>query len=208
MGHSNADGHDHGHGEHVQPYGIANLVTEMLHNFVDGVSLGLSFMASPSAGISAAIAVAVHELPQELGDFMVLRSAGFPVGSLLFWNFIVSLTCVAGVALVHVLGASATEFVQRYLTAFTAGTFLSLSLNMIFPQVSESIRKYHSGAAATRAKALCCLLGVLAVVILVKIGGLESEAHGHDHSHGGHDHGHGGYDHGHKHSHSDHIPEL
>ncbi|CAE8607440.1 unnamed protein product [Polarella glacialis] len=183
---------------HVHPYGVANLVTEMLHNFVDGITLGLAWMASTSAGISATIAVAVHELPQELGDFMVLRSAGFPVGRLLFWNFLASLTCVAGVALVHAMGETpASAAVQRYMTAFTAGSFLSLALNMIFPQVSASISKNHSGSNVGYAKLLCCALSALAIFLLVKIGELETDHHDHGSGHGhAHGHGHGGHSHG------------
>eukprot|EP00933_Yihiella_yeosuensis_P034575 TRINITY_DN28054_c0_g1_i1.p1 TRINITY_DN28054_c0_g1~~TRINITY_DN28054_c0_g1_i1.p1 ORF type:complete len:138 (-),score=5.35 TRINITY_DN28054_c0_g1_i1:99-512(-) len=132
---------------------------------------------------------------------MVLRSAGFPVGRLLFWNFLVSLTCMAGVGLVHVLGetAMAVLIVQRYMTAFTAGSFLTLSLNMIFPQVLTSISKHHSSSQARAlAKLLCCALSVLAIYILVRIGDLEDHSH-HDH---GHDHSHGhGHAHGHSHGH-------
>jgi len=203
------DGHGHGHGHgqnadhgddccdsgeggQVEAFGVANLVTEMLHNFVDGISLGLAFAAGAPAGISTAVAVAVHELPQELGDFMVLRFAGFPVGRLLFWNFLVSLTCVGGVAMVHAVGQTASG-VQRYLTAFTGGSFLSLALNMIFPQVSELIRKHNKGMAAVRAKALCGVLGVIAVFVLLKIGELEGHDHEHEHEHEhGHGHSHGG----------------
>merc|ERR1719265_736189 len=94
-------GHSHGGGDHhsssVAAYGYANLLVEMIHNFVDGISIGLSFMAGGPAGVSATIAVAVHELPQELGDFVVLRAAGFSTARLLFFNFIASLTCVGGV---------------------------------------------------------------------------------------------------------------
>jgi len=190
-------GENHDHTDHVQAYGYANLVTEMLHNFVDGVSLGLAFLASGPAGVSTALAVAVHELPQELGDFMVLRSAGFPVGRLLFWNFLVSLTCVGGVALVHAMGeTAAAAAVQKYMTAFTGGSFLSLALNMIFPQVSLSIKTYHgnNSCAAKSAKLFCCVLSVVAVVALLGIGQLEAHAHGHGHEHDHHGHGRG---HGH-----------
>jgi len=194
--------HGHAHdAKQVEAYGYANLVTEMLHNFVDGISIGLAWMAGAPAGISTALAVAVHELPQELGDFMVLRSAGFATGRLLFWNFVVSLTCVGGVGLVQAMGQTATTaIVQKYMTAFTAGSFLSLSLNMIFPQVSASIKTHHAGSpkAAALAKLLCCALGAVAILALVKIGELESHAH-HDH---GHDHGHAhGHGHGHAHAH-------
>lgn len=190
--HSHGDSHGHDHKDKVQAYGYANLVTEMLHNFVDGISLGLAWLSGAPAGLSTALAVAVHELPQELGDFMVLRSAGFPVGRLLLWNFLVSLTCVAGVALVHAMGETAAAAqVQRYLTAFTAGSFLSLALNMIFPQVSSSIRGHHRGDPRSigLARLLCCILGIIAVAAMVKVGELEAHDHGQGH---GHDHDHGG----------------
>jgi len=179
----------HVHEKEVHAYGWANLVTEMMHNFVDGISLGIAWRTGTSSGLSTALAVAVHELPQEIGDFMVLRSAGFPVTKLLCWNFLASLTCLGGVALVHVVGQTelATS-VQRYATAGTAGSFLALSLNMIFPQVSESISKNHSEAAKLRAKTLCVLVAMVAIYALVAIGELEVS-----HEHGSHGHGHHGH---------------
>eukprot|EP00971_Amphidinium_carterae_P199063 3950364-Amphidinium_carterae.2 len=55
----------------------------MLHNFIDGLAIGLAFLESQESGIMISWAVAAHELPQELGDFMVLRSAGYGTISLL-----------------------------------------------------------------------------------------------------------------------------
>eukprot|EP00927_Polykrikos_kofoidii_P054364 TRINITY_DN4878_c0_g1_i2.p1 TRINITY_DN4878_c0_g1~~TRINITY_DN4878_c0_g1_i2.p1 ORF type:complete len:490 (+),score=45.70 TRINITY_DN4878_c0_g1_i2:82-1551(+) len=185
--HTDCHGHSHDDAGKIQPYGVANLVVEMLHNFVDGITIGISWLASPSAGFAASLAVAVHELPQELGDFVVLRSAGFPVAKLLFWNFLASLTCVGGVAMVQFVGKDATVAVQHHLMAFTAGSFLTLALNMISPQIMLSIHKNHTGAAVVRAKVLCVIVGLLATYLLVKIGDLEV-GHGHDH---GHSHGHG-----------------
>lgn len=97
-----------------------------------------------SAGINTTIAVVVHEIPQELGDFMVLKLAGFPVLQLLFMNFLVSLTTIGGVWLSFYIGSTATKSVQKKMIAFTAGTFLSLALNMMLPQVRESIESHHS----------------------------------------------------------------
>lgn len=200
-------GHSHGHSDdlkgQVKAYGIANLVVEMIHNFVDGISIGLSWMAGGPAGLGATIAVAVHELPQELGDFVVLRAAGFSTPRLLFFNFLASLTCVGGVGLAHYIGQEATLPLQRILMAFTAGSFLALALNMIFPQVSESIAKHHTGVGRVYAKLSCLVAAVLAVVILIKVGELES-GHGHDHEGHGHGHAHThGHSHGHHHSHTE-----
>lgn len=192
--------HRHAHGHGVEASGIANLVVEMLHNFVDGIAIGLSFIAGPAAGLEASLAVAAHELPQELGDFMVLRAAGFPVPRLLFWNFVASLTCVLGVAVAQYIGEEASALLQKHLMAFTAGSFLTLALSMIYPQVISSIHKHHSGYSMARAKLLCLSVSVVAIGVLLKLGSMEaghmhghhdhSEAHGHGHS-GHHSHAHG-----------------
>lgn len=181
--------HRHQHGHDIGASGVANLVVEMLHNFVDGITIGLSCLAGPAAGLATALAVAAHELPQELGDFMVLRAAGFAVPRLLFWNFVASLTCILGVAVVHFVGQDATAHLQQHLMAFTAGSFLTLALGMIYPQVLASIHAHHKGAGLARAKLLCLLVSVVAIVVLLKIGSLEEgHAHGH-HEHEGHQHG-------------------
>lgn len=192
--------HQHAHGHDIKAYGVANLVVEMLHNFVDGLTLGLAFLAGTTPGFGATFAVALHELPQELGDFMVLREAGFPLGRLLAWNFAASLTCVAGVAVAHFVGEESTIRVQRYLMAFTAGSFLTLSLNMIIPQVLAVIHSRHEpkSMAAVRAKLLCLAVMCLAAYSLLRLGDLEGHDHGHDHGHehgAGHAHG-GGHAHG------------
>jgi len=183
--------HRHHHSHDIQAYGIANLVVEMLHNFVDGIVIRLSWLGGPAAGLSTTLAVAAHELPQELGDFMVLRAAGFTVPRLLMWNFLASLTCVGGVATAHFVGQGTTEMIQQHLMAFTAGSFLTLSLNMICPQVITTINSHHEGAARARAKVLCLAVGIVAIFVLLKIGELEA-GHGHDHHHG---HGHGEHSH-------------
>jgi len=183
--------HQHQHGHGIEASGIANLIVEMLHNFVDGIAIGLSFLAGPTAGLEATIAVAAHELPQELGDFMVLKAAGFPVAQLLFWNFLASLTCVLGVAVAHAIGQEASSSLQRHLMAFTAGTFLTLALNMIYPQVMASIRAHHQGSRQGLAKLSCIATVFLAIFAMIKVGNLEAgDAHEHGH-HVGHGHSHG-----------------
>ena len=72
----------------IAPFGIANLLVEALHNFGDGLALGVAFSASVEAGLATAVAVAVHELPQELGDCAVLRRAGFSTRGILAANFV------------------------------------------------------------------------------------------------------------------------
>ena len=106
---------------------------ELVHNFVDGIAIGIAWTSSKnsvSAGLNTTIAVIVHEIPQELGDFMVLRLAGFPVRRLLFVNFLVSLSTILGVfcSTWVISSEQTTATVKKTLMALTAGSFLSLSM--------------------------------------------------------------------------------
>jgi zinc and cadmium transporter len=186
----------------VKGYGIANLCVELLHNLVDGFTLGLSWCAGPAAGSSATLAVAVHELPQELGDFLVLRAAGFSTTSLLCWNFIASLSCGLGVVLVFQLEVTRTEAVQKVLFELTGGSFLALSLYMLIPQVKSLIEEHHTSRCAAAAYVWCAVVAAVAVQVVIVIGELEEHSgHGHGHGHGqGHGHhadAHSHHGHGH-----------
>lgn len=176
-------------------FGWANLVVEALHNFVDGVALGVAWLSAPGnlvlnfsfgkllvnrIGLNTAIAIFAHEIPQELGDFQVLKLAGFPVKRLLFYNFLVSLTCILGVAFVVVIQESSAFFVdidiiKKKCMALTAGTFLSLSLYMIFPQMVLSVKKHHPKYQDARiAYSYCAVTAAVAIGIVKYIGELEA----------------------------------
>lgn len=148
----------------VEPFGIANLAVEAVHNFVDGVALGATFSTSKESGFAATLAIAAHELPQELGDFVVLKRAGFRTRTLLLANFAVSLTSFAGVALAEKIGES------EPLLAFTGGSFIALSLHSITPQAVSSMNEHK---ASVFSKLGC-------VAIAVAIAAIFSE-HDHDH---------------------------
>ena len=89
------------------------------------MALQVAWNLNREAGVATTIAVAVHELPQELGDFAVLRRAGFATGPLLAANFVASLTCFGGVALAASPWVASRE---SEMVAFTAGSFLALAL--------------------------------------------------------------------------------
>ena len=75
--------------DHPHPVGTMNLVGDGFHNFLDGALIAGSFIVSVPLGITTTIAVLLHELPQEIGDFGVLIHAGYTKARAIFWNFIV-----------------------------------------------------------------------------------------------------------------------
>ena len=84
--------------------GYLNLVADAVHNFTDGAAVGAAFLAGgPAAGYAKTLAVLAHEVPQEIGDFGVLVSAGFSVFHALRLNFAAAMTAVAGTLVALVL---------------------------------------------------------------------------------------------------------
>jgi zinc and cadmium transporter len=98
------DCEQHGVGAHTTPQekhlratsGTLVLVGDSIHNALDGVLIAGAVLADPHLGLVAALAVAAHEIPQEVGDFAVLLHAGMSRGKALFWNLAVSLTAIIG----------------------------------------------------------------------------------------------------------------
>ena len=108
-GHSHAehldDIHSHNHQEDaIQPFGWLNLVGDALHNLLDGVIIAAAYLIDTAAGIATTVAVALHEIPQELGDFAVLVRSGMPVKKALVLNF--------GSAMFAFIGAIAVLAIQ------------------------------------------------------------------------------------------------
>src|SRR3989344_5473638 len=82
--------------EHVHPFAFMNLIGDAVHNFLDGIIIGVSYLASIPVGIATTIAVVLHEIPQEISDIGVLIHGGFSRGKALWFNFLTSLAAVAG----------------------------------------------------------------------------------------------------------------
>ena len=144
----------------IEPFGVANLLVEGLHNFADGMALQVAWNLRREAGVATTIAVAVHELPQELGYFAVLRRAGFATGPLLAANFVASLTCFGGVALAASPGAASR---QSEMVACTAGAFLARALHSLAPRALATLDEAATsqGRAVRAAWLLVLVFGVV-----------------------------------------------
>lgn len=135
----------HHHHEHENSHDQANrslvIVGDTLHNFIDGLAIGAAFLLSPATGIITTLAVAAHEIPQEIGDFGLLLSKGMRRGQVLIVNFISALATVAGAVLVFGFGGSG-HFPLEVLLALTTGFFIYIAASDIIPSIhqKESVR--------------------------------------------------------------------
>ncbi|MBI3040186.1 MAG: ZIP family metal transporter, partial [Chloroflexi bacterium] len=125
---------------HVHPVGTLNLTGEAMHNFIDGVLIAASYTVSIPIGIATTVAVILHEIPQEIGDFAVLVYAGFPVRRALLYNFLVALTAIAGVIIVLLLG-SLIEGLSIIVLPITAGGFIYMALSDLIPEIQQHCEK-------------------------------------------------------------------
>ena len=88
--------HAHGHGHHLKSAGMFIILGDSLHNFVDGILIAAAFLTDPQLGMVTSLAVAAHEIPQEVGDFAILLSSGYSKAKALFYNVMASLATVVG----------------------------------------------------------------------------------------------------------------
>jgi len=121
----------------VHPVTYLNLIGDGLHNFIDGVVIAASYLVDVHVGIVTTIAVAMHEVPQELGDFAVLVYGGFSKVKALFFNFASAVTAVAGAILGYFF--ILTPEVVTYVLPFAAGNFLYIASSDLVPELHKEV---------------------------------------------------------------------
>jgi zinc and cadmium transporter len=140
--HHEGDGHDHHEGHDAQEAGKSGwmiLVGDGLHNFVDGILIAAAFIANPSVGILTATAIIAHEIPQEIGNFMVLLNAGFSRRRALIFNLICGLLAVVGGLLGYVFLEQAQAMIP-YLLVFASSSFIYIAVSDLMPQMNQRLK--------------------------------------------------------------------
>lgn len=127
----------------VHTYGYMNLLGDGVHNFLDGVIIAAAYGAGFEIGVATTVAVILHEIPQEIGDFGVLLKAGYSEKKALFMNFVSALAAVLGGVVGYVLASQSEVFVQ-FLTPFAAGSFLYIAGTDLLPQLQNEKSKQKS----------------------------------------------------------------
>lgn len=121
---------------HTHPVGAMTLVGDLVHNFLDGIVIGASFLVSIPLGVTVTIAIILHEIPQEIGNFGILLHSGYSKNKALFFNFLVSLSALIGTVLVLLIGSS-VENIVKYIIPITAGGFLYMATVDLIPELKE-----------------------------------------------------------------------
>lgn len=125
--------------EHPHPLAFMNLIGDAFHNFLDGMIIAASWIASPTIGMATTIAVVFHEIPQEISDFGVLVHAGLSRGKAIVFNLLSALTALLGALLALWLdNVSAT--MTPWLVAVTIGGFIYIATADLFPELKKDTR--------------------------------------------------------------------
>jgi zinc transporter ZupT len=114
-----------------------NILGDAVHNFIDGVVIGASYLVSPTLGVSTTIAVLLHEIPQEFGDFGILIHSGLTVRQAVMLNLGSASVAILGTAMSLVAGTVAEEAVTSALIPVTAGGFVYLAAADLIPELQH-----------------------------------------------------------------------
>jgi zinc and cadmium transporter len=139
----------------VHAFTYLNLVGDGFHNFIDGMVITAGFLTSYKLGLVTTLAIVLHEIPQELGDFGVLVFGGFSKRKALFCNFISGLTAMLGAVIAYFVSDFVLGF-SRVLLPLTAGGFIYIATSDLIPQIHKESDLKRSTLAF-----LAFLLGII-----------------------------------------------
>jgi zinc and cadmium transporter len=158
--HHEGDGHDHHHGHDAEEAGQSGwmiLIGDGLHNFVDGVLIAAAFMVDFEVGMFTAIAIVAHEIPQEIGDFIVLINAGFSRMRALLYNMVSgALSVLGGVLGYYFLEKANTA--MPYLLVIASSGFIYIAVSDLIPQMH---RRSHWRESLRQIALIGCGVGLV-----------------------------------------------
>jgi len=139
--HHEGDGHHHHHQfdtEQAGRGGLSVLVGDSIHNFCDGIIIAAAFLADPYLGLVTALAIIAHEIPQEVGDYIVLLNAGFTRRKALLFNALSGLSAVVG-GVVGYLVVGPWEALFPYLLVAASSSFVYVAVADLIPQLQRRL---------------------------------------------------------------------
>ncbi len=127
--------HGHSHGSHKSA-GTFIIIGDGIHNFVDGVLIAAAFLTDVQLGIVTSLAVAAHEIPQEVGDFAILLHSGYSKSKALFYNVLSSFTTIIGGLLAY-YGLEDLHESLPYFLAMAASSFIYIAVADLIPSLHQ-----------------------------------------------------------------------
>lgn len=135
-----------------------------LHNFIDGASIAAAFLSSFQLGLITSLAVFIHEIPHELGDFGLLLQKNYSRQKVVLFNFFTGLAAIAGALLAYYLGSLFNGIVPLLL-AITTGNFIYLSTIDLLPEIHHR----HQNRIHLLMHSLAFFCGILLIVLLIQL---------------------------------------
>ncbi len=136
-----------------------NLIGDSVHNFIDGALIAASFQISLFVGLTTTLAVILHEIPQEIGDFGIMLHHGISAKKAVYYNFITSLTSFLGVFLISFLSYDFSP----YLIPITAGGFIYLAATDLIPE----LHRHDAKVGQSIVQLVFILLGITLMSLLL-----------------------------------------
>ena len=164
--HHEGDGHGHHHGHdrrEAGPGGILILVGDSIHNLADGFLVAAAFLADPTLGWLTAAAIAAHEIPQEIGDFIVLLNAGCTRRRALAYNAISGLAAVVG-GIAGYVSLQSTKEALPFVLVLAASSFVYIALADLVPDMQRQRRRDESTVQVA-----LLLAGIAAIATLTSL---------------------------------------
>ncbi len=143
------------------PVVITSLVGDAVHNFIDGLLIGATYLVSIPLGIATTLAIILHEIPHELADIGIYLHKGVTKFDALKLNFISASTAILGTIIALLLGQQVEEF-SFYLLPFTAGGFLYIALSDLIPELHE-----ETNPKSSLTQFIAIILGVILMLSLI-----------------------------------------
>lgn len=140
--------------EHQHRLATMNLIGDGVHNLLDGFAIAAAFSVSTPVGVATTIAICLHEIPQEIGDFGVLLYSGFSKQKAILMNLATACTAIVGV-IIGFVAIETFESIEKQVLLFTAGNFIYIAATDIMPELNR-----HEGVKRSVIHTLALLVGI------------------------------------------------
>ncbi len=148
---------------HTHPFAIVNLIGDGVHNFIDGLIIGASYLVSIPVGIATTVAVIFHEIPQEMGDFAVLLHGGFSKSKAILFNFLSAATSVLG-GIIALIASSKIPSISETIIPLAIGGFIYIAAADLIPELHKNF-----GAKKSLIELIAFIAGILIMAALLLI---------------------------------------